>query len=94
MTAVKWEWNNSMDNFLRVRILKPVYAFVGPTKWQNTQFSVDKEATALPANRLALIGGDTQYCIPNLTNAHIAELSRTTAEQLPAAGNYRRSRKL
>jgi hypothetical protein len=52
-----------MDNFLRVRILQPVYAFVGPTKWQNTQFSVDKEATALPANRLALIGGDTQYCI-------------------------------
>jgi len=82
--AVKWEWNNSMDNLLRARILQPVYAFVGPTKWQNTQFSVDKEATALPAKRLALIGGDTQYCIPNLTKAYIAELSRTTADQLPA----------
>jgi hypothetical protein len=82
--AVRWEWRNSMDNLLRARILQPVYAFVGSTKWQNTQFSVDKEETALPANRLALIGGDTQYCIPNLTNSHIAELSRTPAERLPA----------
>jgi len=81
--AVKWEWNNSMDNLLRARILQPVYAFVGLTKWQNTRFSMDKEATALPANRLALIGGDVQYCIPNLTNAHIAKLSCTLADQLP-----------
>lgn len=82
--AVIWEWKNSMDDLLRARILQPVYAFVGPTKWQNTQFSMDKEDTRLPANRLALLGGDTQYCIPNLTIAHIAELSRTSADQLPA----------
>jgi hypothetical protein len=81
--AVKWEWNNSMDNLLRARILQPVYAFVGLTKWQNTRFSIDKEATALPANRLALIGGDLQYCVPNLTNAHITKQSCTLADQLP-----------
>lgn len=82
--AVIWEWGNSMDNLLRARLLQPVYAFVGPAKWQDTHFSMDREDTQLPANRLALIGGDTQYCIPNLTPAHIAELSRTSADQLPA----------
>jgi|HubBroStandDraft_6_1064221.scaffolds.fasta_scaffold646409_2 hypothetical protein len=82
--AVVWEWNNSMDHFLRARLLQPAYAFVGPTKWQNTQSSIDNEKTKLPASRLALIGGATQYCIPNLTNLHIVELSRTPADQLPA----------
>ncbi len=82
--AVIWEWQNSMENLLRARLMQPVYAFVGPTKWQNTQFSIDKENTELPANRLTLIGGDTQYCIPNLTTTHIAELSRTSADHIPA----------
>jgi hypothetical protein len=45
-----------MDHFLRARILQPVYAFVGPTKWQNTQSSIDNDKTKLPASRLALIG--------------------------------------
>jgi hypothetical protein len=82
--AVKWEWNNSMENMLRTRTLQPIYAFVGPTKWQNSHFTIDKEKTGLSDNRLALIGGDTQYCIPNLTTAHIAEVSRTSADQMPA----------
>jgi hypothetical protein len=73
-----------MDHFLRARILQPVYAFVGPTKWQNTQSSIDNDKTKLPASRLALIGGDTKYCIPNLTTPHLVELSRTSAGQLPA----------
>lgn len=82
--AVKWEWKNSMDNLLRARTLQPLYAFVGPTKWQNTHFSVDQQDTRLPENRLTLIGGDTQYCIPNLTTGYIAEISRTSADHLPA----------
>jgi hypothetical protein len=80
-----------MDNLRRARILQPVYAFVGPTKWQNTQFSMDKEDTDLPANRFALIGGDTQYCIPNLTNSHIAKLSSTSADQLHAGWQIMKS---
>lgn len=83
--AVIWEWQNSMEKLLRARLLQPVYAFIGPTKWQNTQFSIDKEDTQLPANRLTLIGGDIQYCIPYLMSSHIAHLSQTSADQIPAA---------
>lgn len=80
-----------MENLVRARLMQPVYAFVGPTKWQNTQFSIDKEDTELPANRFTLIGGDTQYCIPNLTTAHIAELSRTSADHIPAGSQAMKS---
>ncbi len=89
--AVIWEWSNSMDNLLRARLLQPVYGFVGPAKWQNTQFSIDEQYTKLPANRLTLIGGDTQYCIPNLTSAHVTQMSSTSADQLPAGWQTFRS---
>jgi len=89
--AVTWEWGNSMERLLHARLLQPVYAFVGLTKWQNTQLTVDKVDTQLPANRLALIGGGNQYCIPNLTVSHIVELSRTSADQLPVGWQTMRS---
>ncbi len=78
--AVSYDWN-SMDNLLEARLIQPVYAFIGETRGVSSHFERDKSGnvTTTPLDNVRLIGGNAQYCIPNLTTAHIVEISSRSA---------------
>jgi hypothetical protein len=72
--AVIWEWKSGMSQIVTARLLQAVYGFDGETAAVPTQYSVEGADTKL--KNIALIGGDPQLCIPNLTPQHIAEISQ------------------
>src|SRR5215469_3203967 len=71
--AVIWEWGNKASHLLKARLLEPVYAFAGQTKPMGTKHTPGGQDTGM--GNLALIGGDPQLCIPNLTLAEITQVS-------------------
>ena len=72
--AVIWEWKSGMSQIVTARLLQGVYAFAGETAAVGTQYSVEGADTKL--KNIALIGGDPQLYIPNLTTQHISEISQ------------------
>jgi hypothetical protein len=88
--AVIWEWENGMTYLLRARLQQSVCGFTGqvagvtgryPSDWNSRRLSQAME-NRLREN-IAFIGGEEQYCIPNLTIQHVTEHGRTLAENLP-----------
>jgi len=80
--AVIWEWRSAMSYLVEARLLQSVYGFSGETAAVDTQYSVKGQDTRL--RNIALIGGDPQLCIPNLTIGHIAEIRQRPSGSLPA----------
>lgn len=79
--AVIWEWRSAASYLIEARLLKPVCAFSGQTAPVDTRFSVLGQDTGI--KNIALIGGDPQLCIPNLTTLHIAQITQTPSNSLP-----------
>lgn len=79
--AVIWEWRSAMSFVVEARLKQSVYGFSGETAAIDTQFSVRGQDTGL--KNIALIGGDPQLCIPNLTMDHIEQISQRRSDSLP-----------
>jgi hypothetical protein len=79
--AVIWEWKNAMAFVVEARLKQPVYGFGGQTKAVDTRYSVRGQDTGL--KNIALIGGDPQLCIPNLTTSHIEQINQRPSDLLP-----------
>jgi hypothetical protein len=69
--AVTLEWN-AMTNLERVRLISPVWAFVGRCRTQRLSVSTDERTGAMLAPNVYLIGGAWQLFIPNLSWVDIA----------------------
>jgi hypothetical protein len=79
--AVIWEWKSGMTRVVEARLIQSVYAFSGETAAVDTQYSTAGKDTGL--KNIALIGGDPQLCIPNLTVNHIKQISLKSSASLP-----------
>lgn len=66
-SSIKYEWNKKMHHLCEIRLLKPCYAWVGPSKFQ----SIRGDSNVL------LMGNAYQVFLPNLDHAH-ASISRLT----------------
>ena len=86
--AVIWEWGSAMSYVVEARLTKAVYGFSGETAAVNTQYSLRGQDTSL--KNIALIGGDPQLCIPNLTVEHIREISQKPSDALPGSRRGKR----
>jgi hypothetical protein len=80
--AVIWEWRSAMSYVVEARLAKAVYGFSGETAAVDSHYSVKGQETLI--KNIALIGGDPQLCIPNLTVDHIREISQEPSDSLPA----------
>jgi len=87
--AVIWEWRSAAFHLLTARLLKPVYGFAGQTRGMGTKYSVRGQDTG--DDSLALIGGDPQLCIPNLTLEEIAQVSFTDSQAVPEGWDRQRA---
>ncbi len=84
--AVAYDFNprQKMDHLLRIQVIVPVRAFIGMTRGVAVEHdSVDDRNRAIMANKLALIGGDEQYCSPNLRPEHVHVLAWTSSDAIP-----------
>jgi hypothetical protein len=80
--AVIWEWQSAMSRVVEARLVQSVYGFSGEAAAVGTQYSTEGQDTHL--KNIALIGGDPQLCIPNLTVNHIRQISLKSSDSLPA----------
>ena len=63
--AIRKEWNPQMNNLIHARLLEPVYAFVGPTRYQST----------IDNGNVLFMGNSEQIFLPNLVEGkHITQL--------------------
>ena len=84
--AVAYDFNErqKMDHLLLIQVMKPVRSFIGEARGVSVQHdSVDDLNRGIMAHKVALIGGDEQYCIPNLRPEFVHVLSWTSADDIP-----------